>query len=606
MQRSTVRALVGSVIVTATLAIGSYGSTQAASSSGPDTPVPQIVAHRGGSALAPENTLASFAAGLRTGVDQLELDVRYTKDHVLVVHHDPTIGFIQCVGPYTGYKISELTFAQVRAEDCGHPTMAGASTVPGTRIPTLDEVYTLLDRSSDTHVRVQVEVKRSPTDRSGSAQEFLADIGSTLASHHAQSRTILTSFDWHVLAAAHADPSFTGVGLMALGSTVSLGLDTGSMSWYTGVRLNAAPYHGNVALAAQQIAGADAVSLALQPFVTPTIVGQAHDLGMTVALWTLDSPATLHQAIALSPDALVTDEPVLARRILAARGDALPAAGTVPDPVPAAVPDWSASPDDAMAYTGRDGHVHLRTYGDVAYTELGGAAAGAPVVVRSGGTVYAIVRSSDRNYWIRSAETRWSKLGSNSSVCPTSDPSATVANSTLYLACVGADRALHYATASLAAAGTAPVLGAWRSLGGVLTSAPVVWIDGATVRFGGVGRAGATFYTRSADTRWVNTGTPCGAAPDAVTADGATFVVCQARTGHGLNFRVGDHRGTTGAVSGRPGIVAAGDHQAKVFVQGTNGKLYTMLLGTTDHTSFAGLGNDHGTAAVGGVAATTS
>src|SRR5436190_11368898 len=52
---------------------------------------PRVFAHRGGSALAPENTLAAFELGLRAGADGFELDVHLSADGVLVVFHDDTL-----------------------------------------------------------------------------------------------------------------------------------------------------------------------------------------------------------------------------------------------------------------------------------------------------------------------------------------------------------------------------------------------------------------------------------------------------------------------------------------------------------------------------------
>src|SRR3981189_3355658 len=49
---------------------------------------PLVFAHRGGSALAPENTMAAFDNGLTLGADGLELDVHLSRDGVVVVHHD--------------------------------------------------------------------------------------------------------------------------------------------------------------------------------------------------------------------------------------------------------------------------------------------------------------------------------------------------------------------------------------------------------------------------------------------------------------------------------------------------------------------------------------
>ena len=50
-----------------------------------------MYAHRGGAALRPENTIASFDNGLSLGADGLELDVHLSRDAVVVVHHDTTL-----------------------------------------------------------------------------------------------------------------------------------------------------------------------------------------------------------------------------------------------------------------------------------------------------------------------------------------------------------------------------------------------------------------------------------------------------------------------------------------------------------------------------------
>ena len=56
-----------------------------------ESAVPVVYAHRGGSALRPENTIPAFDHGLSLGADGLELDVHLSRDGVVVVHHDPTL-----------------------------------------------------------------------------------------------------------------------------------------------------------------------------------------------------------------------------------------------------------------------------------------------------------------------------------------------------------------------------------------------------------------------------------------------------------------------------------------------------------------------------------
>src|SRR5207249_3543712 len=77
---------------------------------------PLVFAHRGGSALAPENTIAAFDNGLRLGADGLELDVRLSRDAVVVVHHDARLDRTTTLrGPIAGRSADELARASVPA-----------------------------------------------------------------------------------------------------------------------------------------------------------------------------------------------------------------------------------------------------------------------------------------------------------------------------------------------------------------------------------------------------------------------------------------------------------------------------------------------------------
>ena len=73
---------------------------------------PQVFAHRGGSALAPENTTAAFDSGLALGADGLELDVHLSRDGSVVVHHDPPLErTTNLTGPVADRTADELARA---------------------------------------------------------------------------------------------------------------------------------------------------------------------------------------------------------------------------------------------------------------------------------------------------------------------------------------------------------------------------------------------------------------------------------------------------------------------------------------------------------------
>ena len=87
-----------------------------------------MFAHRGGRALAPENTLAAFDSGLALGADGIELDVHLSRDGVVVAHHDPTLErTTNLTGPIASRTADELARADAgyrfrRVPDAPHDT----------------------------------------------------------------------------------------------------------------------------------------------------------------------------------------------------------------------------------------------------------------------------------------------------------------------------------------------------------------------------------------------------------------------------------------------------------------------------------------------------
>jgi len=95
-----------------------------------------VIAHRGGSALGPENTLACLAQSIALGVDYVEVDVRETHDGRFVLMHD---GTVDRTTDGTG-AVADQTLAQLRALDAGAWFAPGYA---GQRVPTLGEVLGL-------------------------------------------------------------------------------------------------------------------------------------------------------------------------------------------------------------------------------------------------------------------------------------------------------------------------------------------------------------------------------------------------------------------------------------------------------------------------------
>lgn len=105
---------------------------------------PLVIAHRGGAALWPENTLYAFERAAALGADVIETDVRLTADGALVLVHDETVARTTDGAG----RVSELTLAELKRLDAGHRfTPDGGRTFPfrgrGLTVPTLAEAFAL-------------------------------------------------------------------------------------------------------------------------------------------------------------------------------------------------------------------------------------------------------------------------------------------------------------------------------------------------------------------------------------------------------------------------------------------------------------------------------
>ncbi len=110
----------------------------------------RLQAHRGVSTDYPENTLPAFSAAVKMGYDIIELDAKYTKDNVCVLHHDRTVNRTGRTGngEALGDKelfIKDMDFKYLRSLDFG---IWKGEQFKGTLIPTLDEVLEFFKKNN--------------------------------------------------------------------------------------------------------------------------------------------------------------------------------------------------------------------------------------------------------------------------------------------------------------------------------------------------------------------------------------------------------------------------------------------------------------------------
>ena len=116
---------------------------------------PLVFAHRGGSKIGPENTIAAFDRGLAAGADGLELDVHLSRDGVVVVHHDPMLDrTTRATGPLKDRTAAELAELDV-------PTLRDVLA----RYPKTGIIVELKEPGPELAGAVVDEVRRAARDR---------------------------------------------------------------------------------------------------------------------------------------------------------------------------------------------------------------------------------------------------------------------------------------------------------------------------------------------------------------------------------------------------------------------------------------------------------
>lgn len=234
---------------------------------------PLIIAHRGASGSAPENTIAALRKAVTEGADAVECDVRLTNDKQIVVIHDATL---RRTTSGRGY-VSDHPLETLRSFDAGswfHRSFAGE------RIPTLKEVLECIDG----RVGLNIEIKSVPNKTA--AKDIVQSCLTIIRKFRAHHYVLLTSFQHSLLKLIKQyDPSAL-VGLLYH------------------------PFHHGgkspIRLAQRYDAG---VSVCAVRFLRKAIVVEAHRHNIAVAAYTVNNRRQLKRCLTFGIEAIVTNVP---------------------------------------------------------------------------------------------------------------------------------------------------------------------------------------------------------------------------------------------------------------------------------------------------------
>ncbi|WP_164519718.1 glycerophosphodiester phosphodiesterase [Nocardioides ferulae] len=248
-----------------------------------------VVAHRGASGEAPENTVAAVRLALAQGADLIENDLHRTRDGAIVVHHDATLArttdAARVLPGRAPWAIADLTLAEVRRVDAGSWFGPAHSREP---VPTLTEWAAAVGGRAG----MLLEAKR-PELYPGLAADLAAELRTVpaLRSAVARGRTVVQCFSHRWLRRfAEAVPEVPVGALVALPPTPALVRETASWAAY----LNPAA-----------------------TVVDRAAVTRIHDHGLRTFVWTVDRPLAMRRAARHGVDGIITNHPARCRRVLA-------------------------------------------------------------------------------------------------------------------------------------------------------------------------------------------------------------------------------------------------------------------------------------------------
>lgn len=313
--------------------------------------------HRGGRDARPENTLYAFQYAIENGATTIECDMQMTKDGELVMTHNPALN-PEITVDAQGKRIAEdnrfinrMTLDEVKSYNVGcmdetteYYRLHGMTQIQAdAQIPTLRELFELVEASGNDKIRMNIEVKAYPDPAQGSLYENATDPNRMVEAFYAlvkefgfEDRVILQSFDWAALKTMkQLDPNIETCALYnempewdaPNDKTLWIGRNEPS-PWLGGLNIN--DFDGNPVKAAHSL-GVDAISPYYE-LVTEELVQEAHELGMKVIVWTVNSIEDMETLYTMGVDGMISDKPWVLREFIQSKGEALLPKQTVDAP----------------------------------------------------------------------------------------------------------------------------------------------------------------------------------------------------------------------------------------------------------------------------------
>lgn len=304
---------------------------------------PEIIAHRGATYLAPENTLTAFENAMDLGADGVEMDVQQTKDKGLIIHHDYLID----IGMELSAKIYDLTVGELESISL---TKWNGVDITTEKLATLDEALSFCKGLENCTIQLELKapILNDP--------DFIPNVAEHIRAAGIADRLILVSFRHDLLRQAKALMPELRIGILTLGDLLSMMLPPPVLWKDLGLvnsmdepldEENCPALRRQVDLVSSAISDKLTLIAALYPhqsvreilqtlsdqadpaayvqtldfpveyvsceyhtaFRNPEVVNQLHAIGCKAAFWTVNTQNVVRSLLPLEPDCFVTDRP---------------------------------------------------------------------------------------------------------------------------------------------------------------------------------------------------------------------------------------------------------------------------------------------------------
>jgi glycerophosphoryl diester phosphodiesterase len=247
---------------------------------------PLIVAHRGASAVAPENTIAAFRLAIESGAEGIEFDVRLARDGVPVVIHDSEL--FRTTGK--SGRVLDLDSSQLAALDAVSWFSAGrhvSSSIDQARIEGVPSLAETLEVLRDYLGTIYVELKC----KDGNVEPLVRAVCQTLRGSPLASQVVVKSF------------RLSAIPLIKM---IAPELRTAALF---APRIRTILRKGRYLVAIAAELGVDELSIH-KSLATRKLMKKANQHGLPVTIWTADDPRWVTRAVNLGYKAIITNDPV--------------------------------------------------------------------------------------------------------------------------------------------------------------------------------------------------------------------------------------------------------------------------------------------------------